>query len=47
MLARGRVWSLFAAIAGFLKDNSFESLKEAVSGCRFFDQPGYPNINLS
>ena len=35
-------WSLVAAVAGFLKDDSFQSLKESVSEGKFFDQPGYP-----
>lgn len=35
-------WSLVAAVAGFVKDNSCQSLKESVSEGKFFDQPGCP-----
>jgi hypothetical protein len=42
VFSKNKKWSLVAAVAGFLKDNSFDSLKQAVSSGKFFDQPGYP-----
>ena len=35
-------WSLTGSFTGILKDNTFDSLKEAINGGKFFDQPGYP-----
>jgi hypothetical protein len=42
VFSKDKKWSLVAAVAVFLKDNSFESLKTAVRAGKFFDQPGYP-----
>ena len=42
VFSKDKKWSLVADVSGFLKDNSFESLKEAVRAGKFFDQPGYP-----
>jgi len=42
IFSKDKKWSLVTAVAGFLKDNSFESLKTAVRAGKFFDQPGYP-----
>jgi hypothetical protein len=42
VFSKDKKWSLVAAVSGFLKDNSFESLKTAVRAGKFFDQPGYP-----
>ena len=42
VFSKGKKWSVVAAVAGFVKDNSLGSLKQAVSSGKFFDQPGYP-----
>jgi hypothetical protein len=44
VFSKDKKWSLVAAVSGFLKDNSFESLKAAVRAGKFFDQPGYPQF---
>jgi hypothetical protein len=35
-------WRVVAAVSGFVKGDSFESLKRAVQAGEFFDQPRYP-----
>jgi hypothetical protein len=42
VFSKDKKWSLVVAVTGFLKDNSFESLKAAVRAGQFFNQPGYP-----
>jgi hypothetical protein len=35
-------WAVAGSVTGILKDNTFDSLKEAINGGKFFDQPGDP-----
>ena len=42
VFSKNKKWSITAAVAGFLKDNSFKELKQSVRAGTFFDQPGYP-----
>ena len=42
VFSRDKNWRLVAAVAGFLKNNTFDSLKQALKAGTFFDQPGYP-----
>jgi hypothetical protein len=37
-------WRIVASVTGFVKENNFESLKEAVKAGKFFSQPGYPQF---
>jgi hypothetical protein len=42
IFSKDKKWSLVVSVTGFLEKNTFDSLKQAISAGKFFDQPGYP-----
>jgi hypothetical protein len=42
IFSKDKNWHSVASVSGFLKDNTFDSLKQSVKAGKFFDQPGYP-----
>ena len=42
IFSKDKKWSIVGSVTGFLKNNTFDSLKHAIDAGDFFDQPGYP-----